>query len=193
MNYHTSTSQYNMFLSSITYCIWRVTSLGSVLLVCEVVRSTSKSSFHFMSAGTPTIQLSKNITWWTVYVNVCLYIYIHIHTFVVLCLHCSCTIKLVDKLHTVSNSTFIIYITYSKAPHNIWQLCICGINNKFWCNSIDMNINNQGTKHQWSLKNYIGFPWSSNWNIQNIKGNPPIFSDKGQLRTWYPSKISLKT
>jgi hypothetical protein len=40
-----------------------------------------------------------------------------------------------------------------------------------------MNINDQSTKHQRSLKNYTGFPWSSNWNIQNIKGNPPICSE----------------
>jgi len=50
MNHHNPTSQYNIFLSSITYCIRRVTSILSVLLVHEVVRNVSKSSLHFMPA-----------------------------------------------------------------------------------------------------------------------------------------------
>jgi len=40
----------SIFLSSITHCIRRVTKLRSVLLVCEVVRNTSKSSLYFMPA-----------------------------------------------------------------------------------------------------------------------------------------------
>jgi hypothetical protein len=70
MNHHTSSSQYSIFLSSITYYIWRVASLWLVLLVCEMVRNISKSSLYFMPA---TIRLSKDFTWWTVYV--CIHIY----------------------------------------------------------------------------------------------------------------------
>ena len=123
MNYYTSTSQYNTFLSSITYCIWRVTSLGSVLLVCEVVRRTSKSSFHFMSAGTPTIQLSKNITWWTVYVNVCVYIYTHTHPHV-------CSVMFTLQLHyktcwqTAHSLQLHIYYFYYLFKSTPWHMTV---------------------------------------------------------------------
>ena len=129
-NHHTSTSQYNIFLSSITRYIWRVASLRLMLLVCGG-KKYIQELLVLHACWTSTIRMSKDFTWWTVCVCVCVcvcmcvctYVYMYvcvcmcpnIHTqttFVVLSLQCSCTIKLTDKLHTLCLQLHIHYFHY---------------------------------------------------------------------------------
>jgi len=89
-------------------------------------------------------------------VYVCVRAHTHTHTharatFIVLCLQCSCTIKLVDKLHTLCLQLYIHYFHYYSKKHlSPYELCRWGSINSDA--PIDVNINDQGTKHQRSQK-----------------------------------------
>jgi len=73
MDHHTSTSLYNIFLSSVTYYICRVASLPSVAVTSVWGGKKYIQELLVLHAcWTSTIRLRKNFTWWTVYV--CMYV-----------------------------------------------------------------------------------------------------------------------
>lgn len=155
-NHHTSTSLYNIFLSSVTYYIWRVASLPSVAVTgVWGGKKYIQELLVLHACWTSTIRLRKDFTWWTV--CVCVYAC----TRVVLCLQCSCTLKLADKLHALCLELHIHYFHYlfKKVPLVMTELCAESINSDA---PTDMNINDQGTTHPRSEKNDMDFPRRSN-------------------------------